>query len=106
VAEYAEIPVEGGPPLLVQAPPSLENELVEAGRATDVAAGAVRSLGDALAGIRSAADSAIDTLRSAKHAPQEITVSFSVQLAAEAGVVIASTAASANMSVSMTWKEA
>ena len=35
--------------------------------------------------------------------PSEVAVEFSVQLAAEAGVVIASTSATANMKVTLKW---
>ena len=100
---YAEVEVAPGSSLLVEVPPSSEDPLVEAGRAGDLAGQAVSTLAGTLDSIRDAGASAISRIRSMEHRPDEITLQFAIQLAAEAGVVIASTSATANMSITFKW---
>lgn len=101
--EYADIHVEDGVTLVVQVPESSEPMVVEAGRARELSEQAINSFGAAIDSIRAAASAVIQRTKTMDHQPKEVKVEFSIQLAAEAGVVIASTAASANMRVSFLW---
>jgi hypothetical protein len=59
---------------------------------------------DATAAVMPAARSLLARLRSIDDAPDEIGIGFGVQLSAQAGAFIASAAAEANFTVSMTWR--
>jgi hypothetical protein len=101
-----ELPVtpDGGPPKIVKVEVAGPAEgLVRAARPGQVVARASRSLGEMLAGIRPVAESFVDSFRGMAQPPDEITVELGVSLSAEADVVIASTAAEATFSVSLTW---
>jgi len=58
----------------------------------------------ALSNVRSAADALLGTLSGLRSTPDEVTVEFSVQLTAEAGVCIATLGSTANFKVGLTWK--
>jgi hypothetical protein len=103
MTEYVEIEVEPGLTMTVEARQEWENVLVDAGRTKDVATATLATLSSTLDGIRAAAASAMARFCNMENRPSELSVEFSVQLAAEAGVVIASTAATANMSVAVKW---
>jgi hypothetical protein len=59
---------------------------------------------DATAAVTPAARSLIARLRSIDDPPDEVSVEFGVQLSAQTEAFIASVAAEANFSVSMTWR--
>jgi hypothetical protein len=59
---------------------------------------------DATAAVTPAAQSLIARLRAMDDAPDEVAVQFGVQLSAQTGAFIASVAAEANFTVSMTWR--
>jgi hypothetical protein len=59
---------------------------------------------DATAAVVPAAQSLLARLSSIKEPPDEIGILFGVQLSAQAGAFIASVAAQANFTVSMTWR--
>lgn len=59
---------------------------------------------DATAAITPAARSLIARLRAMDDPPDEIGIEFGVQLSAQTGAFIASVAAEANFSISMTWR--
>ena len=59
---------------------------------------------DATAAVTPAARSLIARLRSIDDPPDEIGIQFGMQLSAQAGAFIASVAAEANFTVSMTWR--
>jgi hypothetical protein len=58
----------------------------------------------ATAAVTPAARSLLARLRSIDDPPDEIGIAFGVQLSAQAGAFIASVAAEANFTVSMTWR--
>jgi hypothetical protein len=58
----------------------------------------------ATAAVTPAACSLIARLRSMEDAPDEVGIQFGVQLSAQTGAFIASVAAQANFTVSMTWR--
>jgi Trypsin-co-occurring domain 1 len=59
---------------------------------------------DATAAVTPAAQSLLARLRSIEDPPDEIGIVFGVQLSAQTGAFIASVAAQANFTVSMTWR--
>jgi len=63
-----------------------------------------KSLEDATAAVTPAARSLLARLRSVDDPPDEIGIVFGVQLSAQTGAFIASVAAQANFTVSMTWR--
>ncbi|MGW0366712.1 CU044_2847 family protein [Streptomyces sp. NPDC002990] len=77
--------------------------LVQVARPGQVVARATRSLGDMLAGVRPVAQNFVESFRGMAQAPDEISVAFGLSLSAEADVVITSTAAQANFTVTLTW---
>ncbi|MET9319092.1 CU044_2847 family protein [Streptomyces sp. NPDC003038] len=77
--------------------------LVQVARPGQVVARATRSLGDMLAGVRPIAQNFVESFRGMAQAPDEISVEFGLSLSAEADVVITSTAAQANFTVTLTW---
>jgi hypothetical protein len=58
----------------------------------------------ATASVAPAARSLMKRLRSSEDPPDEIGINFGVQLSAQSGAFIASVAAEANFTVSMTWR--
>jgi hypothetical protein len=64
---------------------------------------AEKTLEDATAAVTPAARSLITRLRSIEDPPDEVAIEFGVQLSAQTGAFIASVAAEANFTVSMTW---
>uniref|UniRef100_A0AAU3GQ75 Trypsin-co-occurring domain-containing protein n=1 Tax=Streptomyces sp. NBC_01401 TaxID=2903854 RepID=A0AAU3GQ75_9ACTN len=81
----------------------VDETLVRVGRGGRSIARAERSLGQMLDTVRPVAESFVGRFSGLANAPDEITLEFGVSLSAEADVVIASTATSANFSVSLTW---
>ncbi|MEU3920937.1 CU044_2847 family protein [Streptomyces sp. NPDC029004] len=70
-----------------------ENSLAQAGR----------SLDEALQGIRSAAESALNVFREGSLKPDAVELEFGVKLTAEAGAVIAKTAVEGHLTVKLSW---
>lgn len=98
---YLEIDLGGGKPLIVEHDGG--DEIVEASRLGDVARRGIQTFDGAMDSLRDAAEVAVARVTNLACRPDQVTVEFSVQLGSEAGVVIARAAATANMSVSLTW---
>ncbi|MFE2748225.1 CU044_2847 family protein [Streptomyces scopuliridis] len=62
-----------------------------------------RTFGEALQGIRSAAESALAVFRDGSLKPDGVELEFGVKLMAEAGAVIAKTSAEGHMTVKLSW---
>ena len=99
--DYLEIDIGSGGPLLVERESA--DEIVEASRLHDVARRGIQTFDGAMDSLRDAAEVAVARVTKLAWRPDQVTVEFSVQLGSEAGVVIARAAATANMSVSLTW---
>ena len=69
-----------------------------------IAEQADKTFEDATAAVTPAARSLIARLRSIDNPPDEVGIVFGVQLSAQTGAFIASVAAQANFTVSMTWR--
>lgn len=70
----------------------------------DLVEEADKTFEDATAAVTPAARSLIARLRSIDNPPDEVGIVFGVQLSAQTGAFIASVAAQANFTVSMTWR--
>jgi hypothetical protein len=103
MSHFVEVPVNGQQTLVVEVDEPSEGSVVRAGRFRDVTATAVQTLDSAADGIKSAAGAFVTKMRSLEQTPKEIAIEFGVQLATEAGVVIASTSAQANVKVTVRW---
>ncbi|MER8070983.1 CU044_2847 family protein [Streptomyces sp. NPDC094034] len=62
------------------------------------------TFGEALQGIRSAAESALAVFRDGSLKPDAVELEFGVKLMAEAGAVIAKTSAEGHMTVKLSWQ--
>ena len=54
--------------------------------------------------VQPAATALLDAIRSGSHPPSEVTVEFGIEMSADLGAVIASTAVQANFKVCITWQ--
>ncbi|MBY8874759.1 hypothetical protein K7640_23300 [Micromonospora sp. PLK6-60] len=102
MADVVAVPVEGAGTVLIEV--SSERTGIErVGRAGDVVRDANETLQQALARVRPAADAVLDSVRGMAKTPDKVTVEFGIKLTAEAGVVVARTAAEANFAVTVEW---
>ncbi|MER5502992.1 CU044_2847 family protein [Streptomyces sp. NPDC002561] len=99
------LPLEGGGAILLEgtgeAVPTTGAGPVKAGRAGDALRELPRTLQQSLEPVREAAQAVMTQLRAA--GPQSVTVEFGVNLAAKAGAIITSTAATAHLKVTLVW---
>lgn len=99
------LPLEGGGAILLEgtgeAVAATGAGPVKAGRAGDALRELPRTLQQSLEPVREAAQAVMTQLRAA--GPQSVTVEFGVNLAAKAGAIITSTAATAHLKVTLVW---
>ncbi|MFE1443773.1 CU044_2847 family protein [Streptomyces sp. NPDC058739] len=95
------IALEGGGWVLVEASAGSSEGPVKAGRTGDALHELPGTLQSALEPVSEAAHAALDQLRKAH--PDNITVEFGVDLAAEAGAVITKSQAGCHLKVTLTW---
>jgi hypothetical protein len=99
-----EVPLDGSGGEMVRVQiREVDEALIRVGRGGRSIARAERSFGQMLDTVRPVADSFVGRFRELAHTPDEITLEFGLSLSVEADVVISSTAAEANFSVSLTW---
>lgn len=108
MAYVVELPLDGdgdGPDQVVKV--EIEQKpadgLVKVARPGQVVARATRTMGEMLAGVRPVAQNLVSTFGEMAQGPQEITVQFGLSLSAEADIMISSSTAQANFSVTLTW---
>lgn len=98
-----ELALADGSVLLVEvrgeAPPGVDR----VGRLADGLRQGAQSLDEALAGVRPALQSVVDTVRGLVAVPQTVTVQFGITVVAGAGVVVARAATEASFTVTATW---
>jgi len=85
----------------VEAPAS---GVVRAARPGEVAATAARSLRDSFDQVRAAAEVVLDRLSSLSVRPKTVELELGVKFSAEAGAIIARTAAEGNVVVRLSWE--
>lgn len=103
MAALARISLEGGGFILLEDPAAALEGPVKAGRIGDAIHELPGTLQGALEPITEAARAALDQLRKAR--PEEITVEFGIDLAAEVGAVITRSQASCHLRVTLVWKK-
>lgn len=54
--------------------------------------------------LQPAATAVLDAIRSGPHPPSDVTIEFGIEMSADLGAVIASTAVQANFKVTITWQ--
>jgi Trypsin-co-occurring domain 1 len=106
VKRLVEFPLEHGGSVLVEVEEAPGGPVVR-GLGKDrptVAERADKTFEEATAAVVPAASSLMARLRAAAEPPDEISIQFGVELSAQTGAFIASAAATANFSVSITWR--
>ncbi|MEV0712859.1 CU044_2847 family protein [Nocardia aurea] len=100
-------PVEGGGEVLVhvQSVPRYGEVVTRGGReqTTEAVEKAERSFGSALTVIRVMADGVLGQLSALAAPPADVRVQFGLEFNAKAGAIVASTGATAQLSVDLTW---
>lgn len=98
-----EYPTEDGGGIVVEVD-EVEDGVVRAARAGEIAARAAQTFESALDAIKPAAVAIVDKLRNVSVPVDQIVVEFGIKLGAKAGAYIASADSEANFKVSLTWK--
>lgn len=101
VGAVARIPLDGGGSVLFEAMDADEGP-VKVGRIGDTIRDLPRTVQESLRSITDLAQAAVLQLRQAN--PDEVTIEFGVDMAAEAGAVIAKTQAGCHLNVTVTWR--
>jgi len=65
-----------------------------------------QTLDEAIARVKPAAQAVVTAMTDLPRRPDDLTVTFGIELSGSMGAVIASTAATANFSITMTWRAA
>lgn len=100
-----EFPLDQGGTVVVEVDDPLGGPVMRGGKGrTALVDEADKTFEDATAAVTPAAQSLLARLRSIDDPPDEIGIVFGVQLSAQTGAFIASVAAQANFTVSMTWR--
>ncbi|MGW7416227.1 CU044_2847 family protein [Streptomyces sp. NPDC054863] len=92
--------LDDGASILFEASDAAEGP-VKAGRTGDTVRELPRKLQESLQPVTELAQAALEQLRQA--GPDEVTIEFGVDMAAEAGAVIAKTATGCHLKVTVTW---
>ena len=98
-----EFPLEDGSSIVVEVDEP-EGGTVRVARPGDIAEKAQQTFEQAMSGIRPAAESIIDRLRSLSDPPDQVNVEFALKLGGRVGAIIASTAGEANFKVTLSWR--
>jgi hypothetical protein len=100
---YVDFPLEGGEKVRVEV--SGDEGRVTRGDPKDVIEPTTLAFETALAKLKPICSAIVKQAKELAEQPEEFSVEFGVKLSAEAGVIIASTAAEANLKVSVKWKK-
>ncbi len=95
--------VEGGGHVVLELD-SAASGIVRAARPGEVAATATRSLTESFDQVRGAAAALLERLTTLPSPPSSVEVELGVKINAEAGAVIAKTAAEGNFAIKLTWE--
>ena len=107
MSTLVEFPVAGGGTILVVADRDgvgSDRPAFRGGGTRDVVEKSTGTMEAAVARLRPAAEAFVEAFIDLPRRPDEVTVTFGVELSAEAGAIIASTSAKANFSVTICWK--
>lgn len=108
MARVVEFPSESGGVVAVEVTTSTgrEGAVMRGMRDNTVTERAQLTFEQAVGRVQPVAEALVSRLRATSRPPDELTVSFGLQLSAEAGAVIAAASTTANFSVSLTWRAA
>jgi Trypsin-co-occurring domain 1 len=101
--KYVDFPLERNETIRVEVADA--EERVTRGDAKAVVETASVAFEQALAKLKPMCAAIVRQVRDAVEQPEEFSVEFGVKLNAEAGIVIASTAAEANLKIAIKWKK-
>jgi Trypsin-co-occurring domain 1 len=102
MATYVDFPLEGGEKVRVEV--SGDEGRVTRGDPKDVIEPASVAFDVALAKLKPICAAIVKQARELVETPEEFSVELGIKLSAEAGVVIAKTAAEANLKINIRWK--
>lgn len=107
-AQLIWVPLDGegegdGERVVVEVPPG-SSGIVRAARPGEIAGTAARSLAESFDQVRAAAAVLLERMTTMPSPPDTVEVELGVKINAEAGAVIAKTAAEGNFTVRLTWE--
>ncbi|MBF8189644.1 hypothetical protein ITP53_28705 [Nonomuraea sp. K274] len=100
---YLRMPVDGAEPVVIEVTAE-EDGMVRAARPGTVIDRIDESVQAAVERLRPAVTAVAETFARLPMGPKEVSVEFAVKFTAEAGAVIASTAAEGSFQVTVTWE--
>lgn len=104
MTQLLEFPTDDGGTVTVEVPTAAGGVVVRGGGDhSGMFARAQQTFERALGHIRPAVQGVIDELLSLEHRPDEVTVTFGIDLHAEAGAFIAAASTTSNFNVTLTW---
>lgn len=99
--DFVEVPLPDGGSLIVEH--REDEQVVRAGRVQQITQTTGESFESALDRVKHAAMAVREKLQDVTTPPDEVVVEFAIKLAAEIGVVVASSSAEANLKLTMRW---
>ncbi|UVJ39531.1 CU044_2847 family protein [Arthrobacter sp. CJ23] len=106
MTQLLEFPTDDGGTVTVEVSTAAGGVVVRGGDHSGMFARAQQTFERALGHIRPAVQGVIDELLSLEHRPDEVTVTFGIDLHAEAGAFIAAASTTSNFNVTLTWRRA
>lgn len=101
MAAFVEVPLPDGGALIVEQ--GGDEHVIRAGRVQQITQTTGESFESALDRVKHAAMAVREKLQDVATPPDEVVVEFAIKLAAEIGVVVASSSAEANLKLTMRW---
>lgn len=102
--QVVQMPLESGGTISIEVADDSEAAIKPVGRVEEAAATTARTLREALAEIRSAADEVVTQLRTTASGPDKITVQFGIKITGETSAIIAKASAEANFTITAEWQ--
>lgn len=99
---YLELPLSNGDSLLATVTSQVD-DLVPAGRTSDVIGSLPESLAEGLKRIQGFVSDAYESMQSLANIPDVVTVEFGLMLTAKAGIVVAESSAEAHIRIGAEW---
>ncbi|MET9887430.1 CU044_2847 family protein [Streptomyces sp. NPDC006430] len=102
-SQLIRVPLEGGGHVVVEAG-TASSGIVRAGRPGEIAGTAARTLTESFEQVRAAAAVLLERMSTLPRPPSSVEVELGVKMNAEAGAIIAKTAAEGNFVIRLTWE--
>ncbi|MFE5852299.1 CU044_2847 family protein [Streptomyces sp. NPDC056500] len=103
-AQLIWVPLDGEGERVVVEVPSGSSGIVRAARPGEIAGTAARSLAESVDQVRAAAALLLDRMTTMPNPPDTVEVELGVKVNAEAGAIIAKTAAEGNFTIRLIWE--